>query len=257
MDSLRVLDLGCGVGGVSCGYHRAGFSTVGIDLVWQPNYPYGFRQGDALAVMEGLLDGKVLAQVTGAHTNGISGPSGHYSLGDFDLIHASMPCQRWSKQVRCRPELRERYPDLITPLRPLLEESGLPYVLENVEGAPLRDPITLCGWSFGRQMYRHRLLEAGGGITVAAPQHRPHDVPASRAGHWEPGTFFSMAGHVAPMWKAREVMDIAWGTREELAEAIPPYMIEYAALQIRAQLMVSHARDGGPPRQYPAHSASM
>lgn len=220
-----VLDLGCGIGGVAHGYHQAGLETVGVDIEPQPRYPYEFVHADMEQVMDWLLGDP--GNVVGAN----------HHLADFGLIHLSAPCQRWSKMTRCRPGLAETYPDLITPMRPRLEASGLPYIIENVEGAPLRNPILLCSWTFGREMYRHRLVETGGGVELASPGHRPHVTPASRAGHWVPGTFFSMAGHVAPMWKAREVMGIDWCQREELAEAVPPYMFEWVGLQVRAQLL--------------------
>jgi DNA (cytosine-5)-methyltransferase 1 len=117
----------------------------------------------------------------------------------------------------------------------------------------------------GVLLYRHRLFEAGGGLVLAAPSAPPdalpgkqrkcgwpHPLPASRAGHWEPGTAISVAGHVGNVKLAREVMEIGWTTREELAEAVPPYFAEYAA-----KLLLEHLRGrkeyldisaGGPPR---------
>jgi DNA (cytosine-5)-methyltransferase 1 len=205
---FRVLSLGCGQGGTDAGIAQAGFLVDGVDIEYQKRYPFKFCQGD-------MLD---------------------WPLEGYDAIFVAPPCQRWTKQLRCRPELRETYPDLITPMRPRLEASGVPYVIENVEGAPLLNPVRLCAAMFGKEMYRHRLFECGGGFQVCAPPHPEHRVRASRAGHWEPGTYFSMSGHVAPMWKAREVMEIDWMPRESLAEAVPPYMSRYIALHLRAWL---------------------
>jgi DNA (cytosine-5)-methyltransferase 1 len=212
--TLRALDLACGGGGVSAGLSRAGFDVTGVDLVPQPHYPYEFVQADCLELP---LD----------------------AMASYDLIWLSAPCQRWSRQSRCRPEIRERYPDLITPMRPRLEAAGVPYIMENVEGAPLRSPVMLCGFMFGFELYRHRLFEAGGGLTLPQPFHWEHRMRASKAGHWVPGTVMSVAGHVAPMWKAREIMDISWLPREPLVEAVPPYMAEWAGLQARAQVMAA------------------
>lgn len=131
---------------------------------------------------------------------------------------------------KCRPELAQKYPDLVDPVRELLIEKGLPYVIENVPGAPLRDPITLCGQMFGLELYRHRLFESN--IPLQEPLHPKHVIPASKAGHWRPGTIMSISGHVAPVAKAREVMGIDWTTREELAEAIPPRYTAFVGGQL-------------------------
>src|SRR4051794_16680153 len=119
----RLLDLFCGAGGCSVGYHRAGFDVVGIDIAPQPHYPFEFIQADALTALD--LFGM--------------------RIGDFDAVHASPPCQSYSVSCNYRPENRTKYPDLVAPTRELLYEIGLPYVIENVPGAPLHSPIMLCG----------------------------------------------------------------------------------------------------------------
>jgi DNA (cytosine-5)-methyltransferase 1 len=144
----------------------------------------------------------------------------------------SPPYQRHSRMSNCRPGLAGDYPDLIGAVRELLEATGKPWVIENVPGAPLRNPVTLCAWSFGRELYRHRLFEAGGGFTLPQPAHREHTAPASRAGHWKPGTVMSVAGHVGNVALARQVMEIGWSTREELAEAVPPYFTRWIGEQL-------------------------
>jgi DNA (cytosine-5)-methyltransferase 1 len=209
-----VYDLGCGIGGASGGYDRVlrrmygegGYRIVGVDIEPQPHYQHEF-------VLADMLDIPVA------------------ELAKAALNHLSAPCQRWSKMTRCRPGLAATYPDLITPMRPRLVASGVPYVIENVEGAPLRDPVWLCGTMFGRdELYRHRGFETGNGLAVPQPGHPEHVLRGSRAGHWVPGTAMSLAGHVAPISKARELMDIGWYVpRESLMEAIPPYMTEYVA----------------------------
>ena len=207
----KVLDLACGRGGASRGYAQAGFEVVGVDIEPQPGYPYEFHQGDLLRWLE------------------------WDDLGEYDLIHVSPPCQRWSKQVRCRPELREKYPDLITPVRPLLQSSGVPYVIENVEGAPLIEPVWLCGFTFNRELYRHRGFEAGNGLVIPQPFHPKHTKRASKAGHWVPGTVMSVAGHIAPIEHARKIMEIDWMPWEALAESIPPYYTAYVGAHAMAQ----------------------
>jgi DNA (cytosine-5)-methyltransferase 1 len=213
---MKLLDLYCGAGGASMGYHRAGFEVTGVDINPQKNYPFEFHQADALEFLK---------------------EHGH----EFDAIHASPPCQRHSAMSNCRPGLADEYPDLVAPTRDLLIASGKPWVIENVVGSPLIDPITLCGTMFGRQLYRHRLFETS--FHIEEPPHPKHVIPASKAGHWKPGTVMSVSGHIAPIAKAREIMDIDWTNREELAESIPPYFTKYVGQWIRAEIALESALD--------------
>jgi DNA (cytosine-5)-methyltransferase 1 len=201
LNPLRILDAFCGAGGASVGYARAfpGAVIAGVDIEPQRHYPFKFIQADAL---EFIRD------------------HGH----EFDFIHASPPCQGYSAMSACRPGLADEYPRLIEPVRDLLH-GFLPYVIENVVGSPLVDPVELCGQMFGLELYRHRLFECS--FPLWAPPHPAHTMPASKAGHWKPGTVMSVAGHVSPIAKAREVMGIDWMTRDELAEAIPPHYTQY------------------------------
>jgi DNA (cytosine-5)-methyltransferase 1 len=205
----RLLDLFCGAGGASAGYVMAGYEVVGVDLNPQPNYPFHFLQADAL---RSLCD------------NGL--------LREFDAIHASPPCQGYSAMSNCRPGVAAKYPRLIEPVRLALEQIGLPYVIENVPGAPLIDPVVLCGQMFGLELYRHRLFESN--VPLKAPEHPAHVIPASKAGHWKPGTIMSVAGHAAPIAHARKIMGIDWCSRDELAEAIPPAYTEWIGRQLCA-----------------------
>jgi DNA (cytosine-5)-methyltransferase 1 len=209
---VRLLDLFCGAGGAAMGYHRAGFEVVGVDIAPQPHYPFEFHRGDAL---------HFLAE--------------HWR--EFDAVHASCPCQRFSGMSNCRPGLADEYPDLIGPTRELLRLTGLPWVMENVVGSPLRPDLVLCGQMFGLELYRHRLFEAD--VFLWQPDHPVHLLPASRAGHWTPGTVMSVSGHVAPIAKAREVMGIDWMTRAELAESIPPAYTEHIGRQLLERLAVA------------------
>lgn len=209
----RLLDLFCGAGGAAMGYHRVGFEVVGVDKEPQPNYPFEFHQADVLDLVRSDW---WLAQAW------------------WDAVHASPPCQPDSAMSSCRPGLAEKYPRLIEPTREILVGLGLPYIIENVPRAPLRDPLVLCGQMFGLELYRHRLFESS--VPLSAPEHPEHVIPASKAGHWKPGTIMSVAGHVSPMAKAREVMGIDWTTRDELVEAIPPVYAEYVGRQLMAAL---------------------
>src|SRR5690348_3701176 len=131
----RLLDLFCGAGGCAAGYQDAGFYVVGVDKEPQPNYCGDvFIQTDAL---------EILAE---------------WHFDAFDAIHASPPCQRYSLAQNASKNA-DAHPDLVEPVREALQATGLPYVIENVPGAPLLDPITLCGKSFGLNVKRHRLFE--------------------------------------------------------------------------------------------------
>jgi DNA (cytosine-5)-methyltransferase 1 len=213
---FNILDLGAGEGIVAEAWVRAGCHVTGVDIVPQPRYRgHEFIQAD-------MLD---------------------FPLEGYDFITQHGPCQRWSKMMRCWPELAASYPDTITPMRPRLKASGIPYVIENVEGAPLENPTTLCSYSFGRPLYRHRLWEGGNGFRVPPLVHREHDMPASKAGHWRPGTVMSIAGHIAPVAMAREIMGVDWFVpREALVEAVPLYMTAYVVAH--AMACVAGLRNG-------------
>lgn len=202
-----LLDLFCGAGGAAVGYHRAGFDVIGVDINPQPNYPFTFVQEDALEYIRG-----------------------HGSWAATAAIHASPPCQRHSAMSNCRPGLADTYPDLIGATRQLLQQTGLPYVIENVPGAPLHSPIMLCGHMFKLPLYRHRLFESS--EFVWQPDHPRHVIPGGRAGHWKPGQIISVSGNCAPIALAREAMGVDWMTRDELAESIPPAYTEYVGAQL-------------------------
>lgn len=227
--AFEVLDLFSGAGGAAAGYARAGFTPFGVDIKPQPRYPFPFLEYDALEILRHLIDdGRVM------DADGII-----YRLEDFDFIHASPPCQGYSKLRHVHKDIE--YPELIEPTRELLQETGLPWVIENVEGAPLIDPITLCGSHFGLStvwepygkvgLRRHRLFESN----MPLPDPGPHDhtllsVPVY--GHGPPGGRASLKGP-GHAQAAREVMRIDWMQRHELDEAIPPPYAEYIGTAMR------------------------
>ena len=122
---MRILDLFCGAGGAGAGYARAGFEVIGVDVRPQPCYPFEFIRCDAIEFLQ--LDGLA---------------------GAFDAIHASPPCQRFTS-LRTMTNHRPDHPDLIEPVRYLLERVGLPWVIENVPGSPMTHSVLLCGSMFG------------------------------------------------------------------------------------------------------------
>jgi DNA (cytosine-5)-methyltransferase 1 len=145
----RLLDLFCGAGGAAMGYHRAGFEVVGVDINPQPHYPFEFIRADAL---DYLWAEQRLIELQG------------HGIVPFDAIHASPPCQAYTKKVSTWGRARTHWidhPDLLAPTRDALDALGLPYVIENVEGAPLNGSLLLCGSMFGLRIRKHRIFEAG------------------------------------------------------------------------------------------------
>ncbi len=197
----RLLDAFCCAGGAGKGYHLAGFDVVGVDIAPQPNYPFEFQQGDAIAFIA---------------------EHGH----EFDAIHASPTCQHAST---LRHRTGKEYVNLIPPTRAALDEIGLPYVIENVVGADLLNPIMLCGSSFGlgangRQLRRHRLFECSGFSAMSSPcAHRGEPVGVYGTG----GGGQMTRGYKGTPEEYREAMGIDWATRAEIAQAIPPAYTEY------------------------------
>lgn len=206
MSAPLLLDLFCGQGGASAGYAAAGFEVVGVDLSPQPRYPYRFYQEDALAALDGLF------------------------VRSFDAIHASPPCQGYSNAQR----IRDRdHPLLIDALRERLEATRLPYVIENVVGAPLKNPIMLCGATLGLRTYRHRLFESN--VTLAAPEHREHlkEQQAVKMGRaLQHGDFYQAVGNFISVDYVRQDMGVGWMSRNGIRECIPPVYSEHIGRQL-------------------------
>jgi len=207
----RLLDLFCGAGGCSVGYHRAGFDVVGVDLAAQPRYPFTFVQGDSLEHLA-------------AH--------GH----EFDMIHASPPCQAYTKAAKIHNSAG-RHPNLVGPCRELLIRSGRPWVIENVVGAPMGGTcITLCGVMFGLKVFRHRLFESS--ILLFAPAHPPHPGRTAPRGGYSTaamsvGGYVTVAGNNFIREEGATAMGVEWmGTRREVANAIPPAYTEFIGKQL-------------------------
>lgn len=207
MTRPRLLDLFCGAGGAGMGYHQAGFDVVGVDIAPQRHYPFEFIETGALALNPGFL-------------------------ASFDAIHASPPCQAYSNAQRLRGR---EHPDLIPCVRLKLQEAGMPYIIENVLGAPLRDPYTLCGGMFGLRVYRHRLFETN--FPIWTPHHPGHVIKQAKMGRMpQEGEFVQVVGNFSGVQYARKAMGIDWMTRDELREAIPPAYTKFIGKQLIARL---------------------
>ncbi len=204
----RILDLFCGAGGASVGYSQAGFDVVGVDLFPQPHYPFEFIQADALELDVGFL-------------------------AEFDAIHASPPCQAFTLAQRIQ---QNDHPDLVDPTRQLLQQTERPYVIENVVGAPLREPVMLCGAMFPElKVYRHHLFETN--FPLPQPAHPAHTVPITKMGRKpEPGSFMHVVGNFSGVDAGRDAMCMPWANRDGLREAIPPAFARYVGTHLRDYL---------------------
>jgi DNA (cytosine-5)-methyltransferase 1 len=203
----------CGAGGASAGYAAAGFEVTGLDLRPQRNYPFTFIRASAPWYLH--YHRRLIRET-------------------YDVIAASPPCQAHSKARTIRAyEPRERpHGDFLTPTRALLEDIGLPFVIENVPGAPMETDLMLCGSHFslshnGWGLRRHRLFEFGCGATAPAQPVCNHVLPPLYVyGHGaDLGHQHRYKKSTVADW--RGVMQIDWMTRDELAQAIPPSFTEY------------------------------
>lgn len=201
-----LLDLFCGAGGAAMGYHRAGFDVVGVDIKPQPRYPFRFYQEDAMYF---------LSKMTWAHS--------------WAAIHASPPCQAY---IRGGTVDKVKYPDLIDRVRVMLEARGVPWVIENVPGAPMRPDIQLCGSMFGLQVRRHRWFETN---MTWFPLVSPcvHNAPITGVyghPHGNRGAWRGMLPSTLATWSG--AMGIDWMDASELREAIPPAYTEFIGEQL-------------------------
>jgi DNA (cytosine-5)-methyltransferase 1 len=222
----RLLDLFCCAGGAATGYYKAGFDVVGVDLNPQPNYPFAFIQTNALKIDPKFIE-------------------------TFDAIHASPPCQSYSDLAK-RNGNADAWPRLIDPVREILTRSGLPYIIENVEGAPLQNPIVLCGTMFkGLRVIRHRLFETN--FPILTPKHGPHpkvhtfDKRKSHYGKTNDMIDFVQVtgGGNCTIAAARDAMGIDWMTKNELNEAIPPAYTRFIGKQLLAYMVATMEEESG------------
>lgn len=218
---MKMIDLFCGAGGCSMGYYNAGFDEIiGVDIVDRPNYPFKFVKMDALEYLRTA------------------------DLSDVAFIHASPPCQCYSKLKYLSGNIEkweEEHVDLVDPTRELLIKTGKPYVIENVEGAPLINPIKLCGSQF-ENIYtqRPRLFESN------IPLQKP-DAPVVKHKTLKLGQGFAEDGYItvagtrppkgmnevqAKLYFGFALGGIDWMSLKELTQAIPPCYTKFIGKQI-------------------------
>jgi len=207
---MKLLDLYCGVGGASAGYAAAGFEVHGVDLKHGKRYPYSYLRADVLDVLQ---DDNFIQQ--------------------FDVIHASPPCQTHSitQHLRNAQGKTTSKIDLIPQTRAALIASGKPYIIENVPGSPLINPVQLCGSSFNLKVRRHRLFESNMPIKGTGCNHKAQGRPIGVYGSLNDQ--IPNGGRTAVnITEARQAMGIDWAIWTELVEAIPPVYTDYLGAQI-------------------------
>lgn len=233
----RLLDLFCCAGGASMGYRQAGFEVTGVDINRQPRYIDSFKRGDVL-----WLNPKWIAT--------------------FDAVHASPPCQGYT-DLRHAPGAIGA-PRLIARVRELLIEAGVPYVIENVEGAAddLREPKRLCGTMFGlgaqgHELHRHRLFETNWPLLVPTCKHSGGPVIGVYGGHARRRSAKHGGRGTKDVWKgghraaASEALGVDWMTLAEMSECIPPAYTKFIGEQLLRH--VSLPKSSASPHPYLLH----
>jgi DNA (cytosine-5)-methyltransferase 1 len=214
----RLLDLFCGCGGCSVGYTRAGFDVEGVDLVaMYHSYPYRFHRHNALT----------------------------FPLTGFDAVHASPPCKvhtvLGSGGMPQAEGLFPKHIDLLGPIRDRLVASGLPYVIENVPGAPMLEPVTYCGSSFALMVRRHRLFETNWPVSAPPCDHASqpvvHGVYGYGGGDRGRQARKGGGGIKVARQEAADALGIDWTTDQKvLSQAIPPAYTEHIGAQLLTYL---------------------
>lgn len=198
---LKMLDLYCGGGGAGYGYEQAGFNVTGVDIKPQPKYQGKFIQADAIDYLK-------------AH------------FQEYDVVHASPPCQAYSMASMQFRKAGKAYVDLIEVTRRELIKTGKPYIIENVSGSPLKNPIELCGLMFGMRTYRHRLFESN--IEIKTPPHPKHTAQNAKMGRKpKDGEFIQYVGHFSGVGLVQEMTGLYWLGQSELAQSIPPQYTKF------------------------------
>lgn len=192
------------------GYHRAGFEVVGVDINRQPRYPFEHHVGDAVAFIR---------------------DHGH----EFDVIHASPPCQRYSHGTVAGHA--HKHPDLIGPTRDAILATGRRYVIENVPRSPLHDPLVLCGSMFDLtatdddgtplRLERHRHFESN--VLLYPPRPCTHDRSVRVAGSYggarrekDEARLIRKGGYVPSAKVQQRLLGIDWMTEAGMYQSIPP-----------------------------------
>ncbi len=212
MSRPLALDLYCGQGGAGMGLYRAGYDVIGCDIVMQKRYPFTFVQADALKPP--------------------------FDLRQFDLIHASPPCQAFTRLKSMKNA--KPHPNLIPQTRAMLQASGVKYIIENVPGSPIVPTVILCGSMFGLQtangkaeLRRHRLFETNFHVGFIPPCNHKAGAVIGVYGGYGRDKRRSKNTQDFTFEQRKEAMGIIWMSTYGLSQAIPPaylYFLGLAAL---------------------------
>ena len=225
------LDLYCGAGLVADGLLAAGCAVVGVDLFPQPRFPGPFLQHDALSLDPRFLD-------------------------MFRFIWASPPCLKDTVMKHAPGAKGDAHPDLIAPTRQVLQRwaarTGGKYVIENVETAPLLNPVTLCGSMFGLgvsdgglryHLERHRKFETNWPLAAPCACRHMKPVVGVYGGHARNRSKAHGGRSTRDPWTRShpEIMAEAMGverllTGAEISQGIPPAYARFIAEQLQRHL---------------------
>jgi DNA (cytosine-5)-methyltransferase 1 len=209
-----LLDAFCCQGAMTSGYQDAGFYVLGVDIDYKALKRYVgdyIVQHDAVEFIRSY---------------------GHW----FDAISASPPCQDYSLTQRI---VSNDFPRLIGPTRDALKLAGVPYIIENVEGAraEMFNTVTLCGADFGLHTYRHRLFEFGNWSGIERMEHRDHERRTVKMGRaLKEGDFYHAVGNFQQVDYVRRDLNLPWMNRDGLRECAPRQYAQYIGVYLQQEL---------------------
>jgi DNA (cytosine-5)-methyltransferase 1 len=139
------------------------------------------------------------------------------------------------------------HPELVEPTREALIATGNPYVIENVVGAPLVEPLTLCGSEFDLtaadtdgeplRLERHRLFESN--VFLLGNGGCRHRASVLVAGVYGGGAtdkerkrHGQRTGYTPRKSVAADLIGVDWMTLHGLSQAIPPAYTEHIGEQL-------------------------
>ena len=226
----RHLELFAGGCGSAWGWVMAGFDVVAIDNHRRLHLPESehltFIKADAV---------KVLLDIAYLRT--------------FESLGGGPPCQTHTRAKHLRDAQGKQTDkiDLIPETRAGFEQSGRPYVIENVPEAPLRHDLLLCGSMFPelrvhddtgqRWLRRHRVFETNVSLSAPGPcDHRGAGVRAL-------GIYGSKADNVPSggqtartLDEGRALMGNDWMSWSALVESVPWRYTEFIGAQLVTHL---------------------